>query len=363
MVEVPLTWQLAKLGLPSAWFGLKRYRCPCCSRIAGLLRLSFRHRTSAVFYRFRDSTRLRYPERRAYASRVYRDNGIGAGYVVTGRQPGIKGVNSGVLGGYASWLFMSTLLAQFSFTRFSGTLVTLCAIGVFSWLFRSIPDVKSTASSVFSWPALAARAGLATVIIFAITRIAHWLPPEWAGTLAAFPVTMLPFLLILHVGHGYAPVATVIKHYPILRLAAELRPMRFVHTARWGFSGERWQGFSPRPYGCLAGCSSLLGNSAVTLDQALAWVNSGRVLTSLVPSNNKDSAMFTRTIEPAFYDTDALGHINNTRLPAWFELARNDLFKLFTPDLNPKQWRLIMARMEVDYRAERFTADIEIRTI
>ncbi|XKE45088.1 acyl-CoA thioesterase [Halomonas organivorans] len=73
--------------------------------------------------------------------------------------------------------------------------------------------------------------------------------------------------------------------------------------------------------------------------------------------------MFTRTIEPAFYDTDALGHVNNTRLPAWFELARNDLFKLFTPDLDPGRWRLIMARMEIDYRAELFySADIEIRT-
>lgn len=73
--------------------------------------------------------------------------------------------------------------------------------------------------------------------------------------------------------------------------------------------------------------------------------------------------MFTRTIEPAFYDTDALGHINNTRLPAWFELARNDLFKLFTPDLDPKQWRLIMARIEIDYRAELFYGhDVELRT-
>ncbi|CAM4187229.1 thioesterase family protein [Vreelandella rituensis] len=73
--------------------------------------------------------------------------------------------------------------------------------------------------------------------------------------------------------------------------------------------------------------------------------------------------MFTRTIEPAFYDTDALGHINNTRLPAWFELARNDLFKLFTPDLDPKKWRLIIARMEIDYRAELFYGhDIELRT-
>lgn len=73
--------------------------------------------------------------------------------------------------------------------------------------------------------------------------------------------------------------------------------------------------------------------------------------------------MFTRTIEPAFYDTDALGHVNNTRLPAWFELARNDLFRLFTPDLDPRKWRLIMARMEVDYRAElQYGRDIEIRT-
>ncbi len=73
--------------------------------------------------------------------------------------------------------------------------------------------------------------------------------------------------------------------------------------------------------------------------------------------------MFVRTIEPAFYDTDALGHVNNTRLPAWFELARNDLFRLFTPDLDPRKWRLIMARMEVDYRAElQYGQEIEIRT-
>lgn len=73
--------------------------------------------------------------------------------------------------------------------------------------------------------------------------------------------------------------------------------------------------------------------------------------------------MFVRTIEPAFYDTDALGHINNTRLPAWFELARNDLFRLFTPDLDPKKWRLMLARIDVEYRAELFYGhDIEIRT-
>lgn len=73
--------------------------------------------------------------------------------------------------------------------------------------------------------------------------------------------------------------------------------------------------------------------------------------------------MFTFHLTPSFTDTDALGHINNTRLPVWFERARNDLFLLFTPDLDPKQWRLILASMKVDFLGELFYgADVEIRT-
>jgi len=73
--------------------------------------------------------------------------------------------------------------------------------------------------------------------------------------------------------------------------------------------------------------------------------------------------MFTLKFAPSFTDTDALGHINNTALPIWFERARNDLFKLFTPDLDPKKWRLILASMKVDFLGELFYGeDIEIRT-
>lgn len=73
--------------------------------------------------------------------------------------------------------------------------------------------------------------------------------------------------------------------------------------------------------------------------------------------------MFLKKIEPGFYDTDALGHINNTRLPVWFELARNDLFFLLVPDMDPKKWTMILARLEVDYLHELFFgADVEIKT-
>lgn len=46
--------------------------------------------------------------------------------------------------------------------------------------------------------------------------------------------------------------------------------------------------------------------------------------------------MFKEIIQPRFNETDALGHINNTVLTAWFEGARDPIFKLFTPDLDTK---------------------------
>ena len=73
--------------------------------------------------------------------------------------------------------------------------------------------------------------------------------------------------------------------------------------------------------------------------------------------------MFTKIITPIFCDTDALGHVSNTTIPSWLESARDPLFQYFTPDLDPKKWRLIIARIEMDFLAELFYGtDIEIKT-
>lgn len=218
MLDIPFTWQLAKLGLSiSMVLGLGAVAMRTSPRVAGLLAGYPLGTALALFF-----IGLEISPAFATQSAVHTLAGftatmsLGAGYLVAGRrQPGIKGIASGVVGGFIAWFAASTLLTQFDFTRLSGTLVTLCAIGVFSFLFRTIPDVKSPTIRAFSLTALAARACLATVIVFTITRLAHWLPPAWAGTLAAFPVTMLPFLLILHLNHGITPVATVIKHFPM----------------------------------------------------------------------------------------------------------------------------------------------------
>ncbi|MBY0416255.1 MAG: acyl-CoA thioesterase [Bdellovibrionales bacterium] len=56
--------------------------------------------------------------------------------------------------------------------------------------------------------------------------------------------------------------------------------------------------------------------------------------------------------KPRFNDTDALGHINNASIATWFEEGRRSIFEFFIPDLDPKKWNLIIARLEIDYLAQ-----------
>ncbi|TNE83844.1 MAG: acyl-CoA thioesterase [Gammaproteobacteria bacterium] len=59
--------------------------------------------------------------------------------------------------------------------------------------------------------------------------------------------------------------------------------------------------------------------------------------------------MFEYQIEPRFSETDALGHINNTALPVWFEAARSDIFRLVHPHLTREDWPMILASIKVDF--------------
>lgn len=66
---------------------------------------------------------------------------------------------------------------------------------------------------------------------------------------------------------------------------------------------------------------------------------------------------------PRFKDTDALGHINNASITTWFEEGRQPIFRYFIPDLDPKKWNLIIARIEVDYLAQaNYQGEITIKT-
>ncbi|WP_252109434.1 MULTISPECIES: hypothetical protein [unclassified Halomonas] len=217
MLEVPLSWQLAKIAASVGMvLGLGVIAVRVSPRVAGLLAGYPLGTALALFFIGLEISPLYAAQSAVHTLAGFTATmALGAGYWLCGRKPGMKGVLQGTCGGLVAWLIVSMVLARFDFTRLSGTLVTLCAIVVFSLLFRRIPESVASARAPFSWRALFARALLATAIIFVITTLAHWVPTAWAGTLAAFPITMLPFLLILHLSQGPAPTATVIKHYPM----------------------------------------------------------------------------------------------------------------------------------------------------
>lgn len=64
--------------------------------------------------------------------------------------------------------------------------------------------------------------------------------------------------------------------------------------------------------------------------------------------------MYSETITTRFSDTDALGHINNTMVPIWFEGARDPIFRLFSPELKLSEWPLILAKIDVTFHAQMF---------
>lgn len=53
-----------------------------------------------------------------------------------------------------------------------------------------------------------------------------------------------------------------------------------------------------------------------------------------------------------FSETDALGHVNNTVYFVYFEAARSELFRIFVPDMNTAQWKIIVASSHCDFKSE-----------
>lgn len=73
--------------------------------------------------------------------------------------------------------------------------------------------------------------------------------------------------------------------------------------------------------------------------------------------------MATYKITPRFNDTDALGHINHSVVLMWLEESRRFVFELFNPTLEIQKWNLIVARVEIDYKAQiSYHHEAEVRT-
>lgn len=71
--------------------------------------------------------------------------------------------------------------------------------------------------------------------------------------------------------------------------------------------------------------------------------------------------MWKTIIAPRVSETDGVGHINNTVIPVWLEAGRHPLFKIFNPEHSFHDWRMVIVKTTVEYKAQiYFGYDVEI---
>jgi len=109
----------------------------------------------------------------------------------------------------------AALLRTFHLTLVAAILITIVAIVVAITQFSMIANVKVGKRIGFSFWVLVIRATTATVIVLFITGLAAHVGTRWAGVMSAFPITLFPFMLILHLTYGADQVFTVIKNFPL----------------------------------------------------------------------------------------------------------------------------------------------------
>ena len=69
------------------------------------------------------------------------------------------------------------------------------------------------------------------------------------------------------------------------------------------------------------------------------------------------------TITPRFYETDALGHINNASIAAWFEVARITFIESLEKQAAASSVNWILASLQIDFIAETFYGTDVIATV
>jgi hypothetical protein len=113
------------------------------------------------------------------------------------------------------FLVVSALLSRLPLGLAGGTALTLAGVCLSLWHFRDIENAAIDRRVRMSAGALLLRATAAAAVVLLVTGWARVIGEEWTGVLAAFPVTLFPFLVIIHWTHGWPQAQTIIKHFPL----------------------------------------------------------------------------------------------------------------------------------------------------
>jgi len=118
------------------------------------------------------------------------------------------------IGGLAGYFLAASILRSVQVDLLAAVLLAILAILVFHYLFRSTESSNTQKRTQLNLKVLLLRAGFASCIIVLITLTASFVGPRWAGMFAAFPMTLLPLLVIIHFSYNPGHVQAVLKNFP-----------------------------------------------------------------------------------------------------------------------------------------------------
>jgi len=99
--------------------------------------------------------------------------------------------------------------------KFLAVLMPVASVFLFVYLFREIKNVTILNKIKLTPKILFFRAFLAGFIILLITGTAKFVGARWAGLFSAFPITLLPLILIVHLTYDKEHVHTITKNFPL----------------------------------------------------------------------------------------------------------------------------------------------------
>lgn len=114
----------------------------------------------------------------------------------------------------AAFVLVAAVLQRMPFGLWSGALLTGGAILFFHRRLGHIANVTIDQRIRLTFLAFLVRALAAAAMVLVITGLARMIGERWTGVFSAFPITLFPLLVILHLTYGPAQVQTIIKNFP-----------------------------------------------------------------------------------------------------------------------------------------------------
>jgi uncharacterized membrane protein (GlpM family) len=117
--------------------------------------------------------------------------------------------------GLICFFVVVALLNWIHFDLVAAIALTLTTLIIVAYTYHTSEVNKIQIKVKMTFQRLLFRSGLAAVFVVAITIAAQFIGPRWSGLLLGFPMTFLPFILVIHMTYSAAQVRTIIRNFPL----------------------------------------------------------------------------------------------------------------------------------------------------